>query len=196
MYRRYESKEKNHPSENTYAKDSNHHGSYYSDTMRDKYANENSHYSERLNNRSNYGYDRNGSGNTTGNRIQNDKNKNSHNQRKNERGYSNNFGDNRSRDQKNNQRDRHSDRNSNNQYAKRENVKDSKNNPLFSFIPSSVYNPETKKVLGILSAEDLLLIALILMFLDNDENEDPLLIYALLFILVSDWFDIDFGKLF
>ena len=64
-----------------------------------------------------------------------------------------------------------------------------KKSSIFKFIPESIYNPETKKVLGFLKAEDLLLIALILIFLDNDENDDPMLLYALIFILVSDWID-------
>jgi len=67
-------------------------------------------------------------------------------------------------------------------------------NPLLSFIPSSVYNPENGKILGFLSAEDLLLIAMILMFLDSEEDGDNLMVYALLYILASDWFDLDFTK--
>ena len=65
-----------------------------------------------------------------------------------------------------------------------------KKNPILGFIPASVYNPETKKVFGFLKAEDLLLIALILMFLDNEDNDDPWLLYALIFILISDWIDL------
>lgn len=62
--------------------------------------------------------------------------------------------------------------------------------PLFGLIPPSLYNPETKKVLGFLSAEDLLLIALIFLFLDNEDNDDPMIIYALLYILLSDYVDL------
>ena len=70
-----------------------------------------------------------------------------------------------------------------------------KNNPLLSFIPSSVYNPENGKILGFLSAEDLLLIAMILMFLDSEEDGDNLMVYALLYVLASEWIDIDFSKI-
>lgn len=69
-----------------------------------------------------------------------------------------------------------------------------KRNPLLNFIPASLYNPETKKVLGFLSTEDLLLVALILLFLENEENDDPMVVYALIYVLVSDYIDI--GGLF
>ncbi|MEG1441451.1 MAG: hypothetical protein RSB38_07790 [Oscillospiraceae bacterium] len=65
-----------------------------------------------------------------------------------------------------------------------------KNNPLLGLIPTTVYNPETKKVLGFLSTEDLLLIALIFLFMENDENDDPMIIYALIYILISDYIDL------
>lgn len=65
-------------------------------------------------------------------------------------------------------------------------------NPLLSFIPSSIYNPETKKVLGVLSAEDLLLIALILILLDNRCDDDKMLIYALAYVLISEYIDLPF----
>ena len=58
---------------------------------------------------------------------------------------------------------------------------------LNSIIPSSVYNPETKKVFGILTAEDLLIVALIFLFSENSEDCDPLLIPALIYILLSDY---------
>ncbi len=61
---------------------------------------------------------------------------------------------------------------------------------LNSIIPSSVYNPETKKVFGILTAEDLLIVALIFLFSENSEDCDPLLIPALIYILLSDYIDL------
>ena len=64
-------------------------------------------------------------------------------------------------------------------------------NPLFSFIPTSVYNPENGKILGFLSAEDLLLIAMILIFLDSEEEGDNLMVYALLYVLASEWIDVE-----
>lgn len=63
---------------------------------------------------------------------------------------------------------------------------------LLGFIPSSLYNPETKKVLGRFSAEDLLLAAMILVLLDSDCNDDSLLILALIYILLSDYIDLPF----
>ena len=63
---------------------------------------------------------------------------------------------------------------------------------MLGIIPPSLYNPETKKVFGFLSTEDLLLAALILLFLDNEENDDPMLVYALLYILLSDYIDLPF----
>ena len=39
-----------------------------------------------------------------------------------------------------------------------------------------------------------MLIAMILMFLDSEEEGDNLMVYALLYVLASDWIDIDFKK--
>lgn len=63
---------------------------------------------------------------------------------------------------------------------------------LLKFIPQSIYDPETGKVLGFLSAEDLLLAALILVLLDNkcEDEDNSMLIYALLYILLSDHIDL------
>ncbi len=65
---------------------------------------------------------------------------------------------------------------------------------ISKFIPPSVYNPETGKILGFLSAEDLLLAALILLLIDNDGGEDgednSMLILALVYILISDHIDL------
>ena len=60
-------------------------------------------------------------------------------------------------------------------------------NPILGWIPSALYNPETKKVLGMFSPEDLLLVGLIFLLLENDEKQDDMLIYALLYILISDY---------
>ena len=63
---------------------------------------------------------------------------------------------------------------------------------LLKFIPQSIYDPETGKVLSFLSAEDLLLAALILVLLDNkcEDEDNSMLIYALLYILLSDHIDL------
>lgn len=80
----------------------------------------------------------------------------------------------------------------------RDNRFDKKNSspvsPLLKFIPQSIYNPDTGKVLGFLSAEDLLIAALILLLIDNrDSDEDnTLLIYALVYILISDRINLPF----
>lgn len=81
---------------------------------------------------------------------------------------------------------------------RRDNRFDKKNSspvsPLLKFIPQSIYNPDTEKVLGFLSAEDLLIVALILLLIDNrDSDEDnSLLIYALVYILISDRINLPF----
>ena len=66
-----------------------------------------------------------------------------------------------------------------------------KAHPITKFIPQSVYNPETGKIFGFLSAEDLLIIALIITLLDgggDDCKEDnSILIYALIYILLSEY---------
>ncbi|MBQ7959818.1 MAG: hypothetical protein IJ285_01200 [Clostridia bacterium] len=61
---------------------------------------------------------------------------------------------------------------------------------LHGFLPHGLYNPETKKILGFLTAEDLLLIALIFLFLEDNEGDNPLLVLALLYLLVSEYFDL------
>ncbi len=57
-------------------------------------------------------------------------------------------------------------------------------------LPPSVYNPETKKLFGVLAAEDLLLVALIFLFLDSDDEDSNLLVLALAFVLLSDYIDL------
>jgi len=87
----------------------------------------------------------------------------------------------------------HENHNEHNEH-KHESPKKNKN-PILGFIPTSVYNPEDGKILGFLTAEDLLLIAMILMFLDSEEEGDNLMVYALLYVLASEWVDIgDFFK--
>ncbi len=68
----------------------------------------------------------------------------------------------------------------------------SRKNPILGMIPPALYNPETKKVLGVLSAEDLLLAGLIFLLLENEELEDPMILYALLYILISDYIEFPF----
>lgn len=58
-------------------------------------------------------------------------------------------------------------------------------NSLLSFIPSGVYNRETKKLFNLFTAEDLLLVALILMLADSDDNDDTALLIALVYILLG-----------
>ncbi len=69
-----------------------------------------------------------------------------------------------------------------------------KEHPLTKFIPQSVYDPKSGKVLGFLSAEDLLLVALILLMLDTDEaeGENSMLVYALIYILIAEYIDLPF----
>ena len=63
--------------------------------------------------------------------------------------------------------------------------------PLLGLIPRHIYNPDTKKILGIMSSEDLLLIALIFLFLESSDDDNPLMVLALVYVLLGDY--IDFG---
>lgn len=65
-------------------------------------------------------------------------------------------------------------------------------NPILSMLPEALYNRETKKILGVISAEDLLLAALIFLLLDSQEGENSVLVYLLLYILLSDYIDLPF----
>ena len=56
---------------------------------------------------------------------------------------------------------------------------------ILNFIPSGIYNRETKKILGLFTAEDLLLTALIIMLADSDDNDDTALLIALVYILMG-----------
>ncbi len=60
---------------------------------------------------------------------------------------------------------------------------------LKGFLPPSLYDPKSKKIFGLLSSEDLLLIALIFLFTERDD-EDGSIILALLYILLSDYIDL------
>ncbi len=55
---------------------------------------------------------------------------------------------------------------------------------LLDILPSELYNRRTKKILGLVTAEDLLLLALILLVAENDDA-DKALIFALLYILAG-----------
>ena len=76
--------------------------------------------------------------------------------------------------------------------AKDEKRKTGKGNPVLNIIPSAIYNQETRKVFGLLSAEDLLIVALILLLLDSKESDDSFLVYILLYLLISDYVDLPF----
>lgn len=84
-------------------------------------------------------------------------------------------------------------------------------NMLTGLIPQSLYNPKTGKILGIISPEDLLIGALILLILDNINNKKDLceyenennsnnlntedsymLILALLYLLLSEHAELPF----
>ena len=72
--------------------------------------------------------------------------------------------------------------------------KEKKEHPLTKFIPQSVYDPKSGKILGFLSAEDLLLVALILLMIDAEDNDadNSMLVYALIYILISEHIDLPF----
>ena len=61
---------------------------------------------------------------------------------------------------------------------------------ILGLLPPSLYNPQTKKILGFLSAEDLLLAALIFLMLDSGREEDSIMVYVLLYLLLSDYIDL------
>lgn len=63
---------------------------------------------------------------------------------------------------------------------------------ILGLLPPSLYNPRTKKILGFLSAEDLLLAALIFLMLDSGKEEDSIMVYVLLYLLLSDYIDLPF----
>ena len=61
---------------------------------------------------------------------------------------------------------------------------------LENFLPGAVYNKDSKKIFGLISAEDLLLIALIFLFADSSEEDGNLICLALLYVLLSDYIDL------
>lgn len=56
---------------------------------------------------------------------------------------------------------------------------------LLDILPNELYNRRTKKILGLVTAEDLLLIALILLAADSDDRDGKALVFALLYILAG-----------
>lgn len=61
---------------------------------------------------------------------------------------------------------------------------------LYGLLPSSVYNPETKKVFGLLETEDMLLVLLILLLAENKEENQTMLMLALAYLLLSEYIDL------
>jgi hypothetical protein len=76
---------------------------------------------------------------------------------------------------------------SGNQRAENSKAKSQTFGVLKNFLPASVYNCETKKLFGILSAEDLLIVALIFLLFEKDGEDNILLILALAYILLSEY---------
>ncbi len=74
--------------------------------------------------------------------------------------------------------------------CKEKSKKNSPYEPLLGLIPRHIYNPHTKKILGFLSSEDLLLIALIFLFLESNDDDNPLLVLALVYVLLGDYIDL------
>ena len=56
---------------------------------------------------------------------------------------------------------------------------------ILNMLPNELYNRNTKKILGLVTAEDLLLVSLILLVADSGEKDSAALILALLYILAS-----------
>ncbi len=63
---------------------------------------------------------------------------------------------------------------------------------ILGLLPPALYHRESKKILGLFSAEDLLLVALMLLFLDSENEQDSILVYLLLYLLISDYIDLPF----
>ena len=64
------------------------------------------------------------------------------------------------------------------------------NHLLQGFLPSALYDPNSKKLFGFLKSEDLLLIALIFLLLEKDGDDNLLMILALGYVLLSDYIDL------
>ena len=62
---------------------------------------------------------------------------------------------------------------------------------ISNFIPKNIYNSETKKILGFLDAEDLLIIALIFLFMEDKTDDNPMIVIALLYVLLSDYINLE-----
>jgi len=62
---------------------------------------------------------------------------------------------------------------------------------LCGFIPQSLYNSETGKILGFLDAEDLLIVALIFLFLNDKSGDNTLIVLALVYVLLSDYINLE-----
>lgn len=93
--------------------------------------------------------------------------------------------------------DEHKNQNHNQQKREEKNHRNSGNrkkngkgmNFFDNILPKGLYDPKTKKVMGFFTAEDLLLVALIFIFLDSEEEGNPLMALALLYVLLGDYFD-------
>lgn len=60
--------------------------------------------------------------------------------------------------------------------------------PIFRMIPKALYDPVSQKILGMFRAEELLIMALILILLQDKKQENTPVVYALAYILLSDSF--------
>ncbi len=78
------------------------------------------------------------------------------------------------------------------EHKPRTNTPRSVTNPITRFIPQSLYNAETGKVLGFMNAEDLFIAALIILLIDSgcDDGDNTMLILALLYLLLSEHIDL------
>ncbi len=61
---------------------------------------------------------------------------------------------------------------------------------LNNLLPEALYSTKSKKIFGIFSAEDLLLIALILIFSDSGSEDGNLMCLILIYVLLSDYVDL------
>ncbi len=59
--------------------------------------------------------------------------------------------------------------------------------PIFRLIPKALYDPDTQKIFGVFRAEELLIAALILILLQDKKKENTPVVYALAYILLSDF---------
>lgn len=61
---------------------------------------------------------------------------------------------------------------------------------LQGILPHGLYDPKSKKLFGVLAAEDLLLVALIFLLLEKDGEDNTLMVLALFYVLLSDYIDL------